>query len=171
MNAVKKALDKALSWVSVALFALLVVVVVWQVVSRQIIQEPSAWTGEFARYTFVWLGLFAAALVFSERGHIAVDFVVRKMPRSVQKASGVLTQLAIITFALVVLVWGGWRASQGAWNQSLAALPSQVGVMYLAMPITGLIITFYATYHLVGILSGRLDPIGPVEDTSVDPAT
>lgn len=170
MNAVKKGLDKVLSWASVVLFALLVVVVVWQVVSRQILQDPSAWTEELARYTFVWLGFFAAALVFSERGHIAVDFLVRKTPPPVQTASGALSQIAIATFALVVLVWGGWRASQGAWNQSLAALPSQVGVMYLVMPITGVLITFYATYHLLGILSGRLSPIGPAEDTAVDPA-
>jgi TRAP-type C4-dicarboxylate transport system permease small subunit len=170
VDTVKRGLDRFLALASVVLFALLVLVVVWQVFSRQVLSSPSAWTEELARYTFVWLGFFAAALVFSERGHIAVDFLVRKTPPRVQTASGALSQVAIVAFALVILVWGGWRASQGAWNQNLAALPTQVGVMYLVMPITGLLITFYATYHLIGILAGREGPLGPVEDVTVDEA-
>jgi TRAP-type C4-dicarboxylate transport system permease small subunit len=69
----KQALDRVLAAASIVLFVLLVVIVAWQVVTRQIIKDPSAWSEEAARYTFVWLGFFATALVFSERGHIAVD--------------------------------------------------------------------------------------------------
>lgn len=161
MLIVKKTLDRVLSVACVFLFAVLVIVVVWQVTSRQL-GSPAAWTEETARYLFVWLGFFGAALVFSERGHIAVDFLARKLPLPVQRGVGVFVQLAVIAFAVVGLVLGGWRASQGAWNQDLIALPTQVGVMYLAMPIAGALITFYAVHHVIAVLRGEEIP---VEDT------
>ncbi len=139
--------------------ALLVLVVAWQVFTRQVIQDPSAWSEEAARYTFVWLGSFATALVFSERGHIAVDFLVAKLPMRAQQSVAVLVQLLILAFAIGVLVWGGYRAAMGAWNQQLTALPTQVGVMYLVMPITGLIIAFYAVHHIGAILAKQEAPI------------
>jgi len=153
VHALKNGLDAVLKWASVVLFALLVVIVVWQVFTRQVINSPATWTEEAARYTFVWLGFFAAALVFSERGHIAVDFLVRQFPETVQRVIAVLVQLAIIAFAAITLVYGGWRASQGAWNQNLTALSGTVGQMYLVMPITGVLIIIYALYHVVAQLT------------------
>lgn len=167
MEPIKKGLDKVLQGASVVLFALLVVVVVWQVFTRQVLDSPSAWTEEAARYTFVWVGLFATALVFSERGHIAVDFVVTKFSPAARKVVAILVQVSIIFFALAVLVYGGIRASNGAWNQSLSALPTQVGVMYLAMPITGVMIAFYAVYHLQAVLRDTEEAIHHDEDPQV----
>ena len=159
METVKNALDKGLRVISVALFALLVLIVVWQVFSRQILQNPASWTEELARFTFVWLGFFAATLVFAERGHIAVDFLVRNSPPRIQKASGILSEVSIIAFAILVLVWGGGRAARGTWGQGLGALPAQLGMVYLVMPIAGVLITFYAVYHLLGILTGRVSAL------------
>jgi TRAP-type C4-dicarboxylate transport system permease small subunit len=153
VHALKNGLDTFLKWASVILFALLVVIVVWQVFTRQVMHSPATWTDEAARYTFVWLGFFATALVFSERGHIAVDFLVRLLPEGIQRAIAVLVQLCIIAFAGIMLVWGGWRAAQGAWNQNLSSLPLSVGEMYLVMPVTGVLIVVYALYHVVAVLN------------------
>ncbi len=164
MKALTKVLDKVLSTTCVVLFALLVIVVVWQVFTRQVLNNPAAWTEEVSRYLFVWLGLFATALVFSERGHIAVDFVARKLPPGVQKANRVLIQVLITSFALIVLVYGGWRAGQGAWNQSLQALPFTLGQMYLVMPVTGILIAVYAVSNIFDVLSGAVPPFAEEVD-------
>lgn len=158
MKAVTRVLERVLSVACVVLFAVLVGVVVWQVFTRQVLNSPSTWSEEAARYLFVWLGLFAAALVFSERGHIAVDFAIRKLPKQALRGALVLIQLAIITLAGLVFVYGGWRYSQQAWAQELSALPVNVGVMYLVMPITGLLIIWFAVTHLVEALVAT-DPV------------
>lgn len=163
MTTLKTALDQALKWVCIVLFALLVVIVVWQVVSRSL-GSPSSWTEEAARYTFVWLGFFGSALVFSEKGHIAVDFLVRKLTPAGQRATAILTQVAILALSLLVLVWGGIRVSSGAWTQQLSSLPTQVGVMYTVMPITGVIITLYAVHHLLQLARGDEDPYPEIAD-------
>ncbi|MDT0167402.1 TRAP transporter small permease [Actinotalea sp. AC32] len=169
MQTVKRALEKTLAAACVVLFALLVATVVWQVFSRQVLSDPSTWSEEAARYLFVWLGFFGTALVFSERGHIAVDFLVRKTPSAVQRAVGVLVQLVIIAFAAIALVWGGWRASQGAWDTNLTALPTQIGVMYLVMPITGVLIILFALYHVVAVARGEEVPVDDDDLSTTSP--
>lgn len=155
MSAVKKTLDALLAWLCIGLFATLVVVVTWQVFSRQILGAPSTWSSTAAQYLFVWLSLFGAAYVFSERGHIAVDFLARKSGPRGQKVIGVFTQLVILAFTGSVLVWGGLRGVGLTWDQNVSGLPVSVGQMYLALPVSGALIAFYALFHLYKILVGR----------------
>jgi TRAP-type C4-dicarboxylate transport system permease small subunit len=154
MTRAKLLLDRLLTWVCVVLFAVLVVDVTWQVFTRQVLDQPSTWSEELAKYLFIWLGLFASALVFGERGHIAVDFAVKKLPAKVQLVVAVLVQLSILVFTALVLIWGGLRVVDLAWEQNLTGLPVNVGPLYLALPISGVLIALYTLYHLVRILTG-----------------
>ncbi len=167
MHALKKALDSVLATACVALFALLIATVSWQVFTRQLLNAPSSWSEELAKYVFVWLGMFGAALLFSERGHIAVDVLVRRLPAEIQHAIALVVQLTILAFAVLALVWGGMRLTAVGWGQSLTALPGHLGFVYLAMPITGLVITACTLHHLVSILRRE----APVEaDEAVEAA-
>ncbi|MGV8966714.1 MAG: TRAP transporter small permease [Cellulomonas sp.] len=154
MTAIKNALDRVLTWFCVALFASLVIVVAWQVFARQVLNEPSGWSELLGTYLFIWLGLFGSALVFGERGHIAVDFVVRKLPEKIRIAVTVVVQLSILAFTCLVLVWGGYLVSSLAWDQNRPGLPINVGPLYLALPISGVLIALYTIYHLIRILTG-----------------
>ena len=154
MTAVKNVLDRVLTWACVVLFSALVIDVTWQVFARQVLNQPSGWSEELAKYLFIWLGLFGSALVFGERGHIAVDFAVKKLPQVLQVAVTVVVQLTILTFTVLVLIWGGFRVVDLAWDQNLTGLPTNVGPLYLALPLSGILIAFYTVYHLVRILTG-----------------
>jgi TRAP-type C4-dicarboxylate transport system permease small subunit len=165
MTAVKNALDRVLTWACVVLFAVLVVDVAWQVFARQVLDSPSGWSEELAKYLFIWLGLFGASLVFGERGHIAVDFAVKKLPERAQVVFAVIVQLAILTFTVLVLIWGGFQVVELAWDQNLTGLPVNVGPLYLALPISGVLTAFYTVYHLVRILTGAE---AAVEDAEPD---
>ncbi|MFI7581066.1 TRAP transporter small permease subunit [Kocuria kalidii] len=155
MSAIKNVLDQLLAGLCIALFTALVLVVTWQVFTRQVIGDPSTWTSTTAQYLFVWLSLFGAAYVFSERGHIAVDFLARKTGGRAQKAVGAFTMLVVLAFALIVLIWGGLRGVGLTWAQNVSGLPVNVGQMYLALPVSGALITFYALHHLRKIAVGR----------------
>lgn len=160
MDAVKERLDALLRWIIVALFALLLVLVVWQVFSRQVAGDPATWTDEGARMAFVWLGLFAAALVFGERGHIAVEFLARRVPAPLERGIAVGVQLVVMAFALVVCLWGGASAAQNAWTQELSVLPFTYGHMYLALPVSGALVLFYAAHYARSLLGGSVPLYG-----------
>lgn len=155
LTKVKNAIDKVLLIVCVALFMILVVVVSWQVVARQILNDPSQWSETLSRYLFVWVGMLGAALVFGERGHIAIDVAARRLPEVPQKVLAIVVQLIVIVFSAYILVWGGWRATDNAWGQNLSGLPTTVGMWYLVLPMAGVLIIFYSIYHMLGVGSGE----------------
>lgn len=167
METIKRFLNSCLFWIVAVLFSLLLVAVVWQVFSRQVLGTPSTWTEEASRMLFVWLGLFAAALVFSERGHIAVDFLVRRMPERAEKYIAMFVQIIVGVFSVVVMIWGGTLIMQTAWTQELSAMPFSFGQMYTALPVAGALFLFYATFNLVGIWRGTVPFYEDIEDTSL----
>lgn len=168
MSTIRHGLLSALKVLCIALFSVLVVVVVWQVFTRQVLGAPSPWTTVTAQYMFVWLSLFAATLVFGERGHIAVDVVAQRAPGVSRHVLIVLVQICIIAFAVLVMVWGGLRGMSMSWDQVIPGFPFTVGHMYLALPVTGVMIGWLALEDLLLALRG--DELAPFEQTDDEAA-
>ena len=154
MSAPRRRLVQGLTWISIALFVVLVLVVIWQVFTRQVLQSPSGWTTTVSQYLFIWLVLFSVAMVFGERGHVAVDFFARLMPRPAQRVTSVLVELSVLAFALLGLVLGGIRGMSISFDQAIPGLPVTVGQMYLALPIAGVLIALFALEDLVRAARG-----------------
>lgn len=155
MVTVKKWVDFVLRQICVVLFGLLVILVVWQVFTRLVLNNPSAVTEELAKYTFVWVVLFGGALVFGERGHLAVEFIKIKLPRKLRIGVEILIEIFTAVFTITVLLIGGYYATQIAWNQLSAALQIPVGYMYMAMPISSFFIIFYSIYNIYDVIKKR----------------
>lgn len=167
---VRHVLKTILAAVSVTLFTVLVATTTWQVISRQILNEPSTWSEELARLLFVWLSFLGSAFLFGERGHIAVDFLARKLPFAGQRVAQIFVQAMVLLFALVGLVWGGYLAASIAWEQNLTALPFTIGWVYLVIPIAGVFIAIFALMDIVGLSLGETDPYPEIEDPVAEPA-
>lgn len=155
MSALAKGLSAALRTVCVVLFALLVLIVVWQVFSRQVLNAPATWTTSIAQYTFVWLSLFGAAWVFSTKDHIAVDFLTRLLKLDRTRGMEIAVNAAILLFAVFVLLWGGIRGVDLTWTQKVSGLPLNIGTMYLALPVSGALTAFFALFHIAEAARGR----------------
>lgn len=155
MTPIVKVLDKVLRVLCVVFFAALVIVVVLQVFTRQVLSNPLTWTTVAAQYLFVWLSLLGSAWVFSEKEHIAVDFLTRALKINSKKAMEVFVNVIIGLFGALVLLWGGIRGVGITWSQNVSGLPVSVGMMYLALPISGAIIVFYALHHIIEATQGR----------------
>ena len=61
MKRLAAALDRALSIGLVGLLGALVAAVVWQVVSRYLLNSPSSVTEEIARYLLIWVSMLGAS--------------------------------------------------------------------------------------------------------------
>ena len=84
-------LDFVLRLICIILFSGLVILVVYQVLQRQVLiplglmKAGFAWTEAMGRYVFIWLGLVGAAYVIGKNDDVAIDFLVRKFPAIVVK--------------------------------------------------------------------------------------
>lgn len=163
LGVAQKTVDRIIAGICLVIFTALVAIVTWQVFTRQVLKDSAPWTEEAARYTFIVLALFSAAFVFSERGHIAVEMLLEKLPQRAQKIMSVLIEVIVAGFIGSAFVYGGFLLSQNAWNQHSATLPVTVGQIYAVMPIAGVIILFYCVVNVVNVLAGVSKPIPDAE--------
>ena len=152
---------------SAVIFAALVVFVTIQVFTRQILQSPAAWTEEAARYTFIVAVYLTAALVFFERGHIAVQMLLRRLKPRPQLVLATVLEVMVFAFCAYVFVYGGARIVANAWNQGLVAIPGTVGMVYLVMPIAGVLICLSSLVQVVRMWRGEI-PALPATDEDIE---
>lgn len=131
----------AIGWILLALVAC----VGWQILSRFVLRAPSSVTEELSRFLLVWLGLLAGAHGFGRRLHVSLD-----LHRALRRTATVGAALA----ALVVAVWivGGVRLIWTVTDleQRSPALGLPLGWVYLALPLSGLIILAHLLLDLGG---------------------
>ena len=172
MLKLKTAVDRALAWILIALSALIVVDVLWQVFSRYILNDPSSFTEELARFLLIWVGLLGAAYASSKQMHLAVDVLPTWLEGRQRLLLEASIQVAVILFVLPVMVYGGGRL---VWvtlflGQTAAALQMPLGYVYVVIPLSGLLMAFYTGLSLVDTLralSGRPPLLpGSMEDRS-----
>lgn len=152
METIKKSLDYLLSAICATLFATLVILVTWQVFTRFALNSPSSFSEELSTYCFVWLALFGAALVFGENGHMAMDFIRNKLPIRLKIGTEIVIHGTIMAFAAMVLMVGGSSLAKTSWHQATGSIEIPLGVLYLALPLSGAFITFYSVNSIVQII-------------------
>jgi len=167
MAALRKILNSIMAVLSGVSFAAMVILVVWQVVTRYILKNPSPWTEELVSYLFAWMALFGASLTVSERGHMNIPVVIDKMSPGVKKAAALFAEAVIFAFSAVVLVWGGFSISNLAMGQMTSALGVPIGVFYFALPISGILNMIFAAINIYDISKGNISVLPPDENEAV----
>jgi len=138
-------IDKLLANFLVIIMTAMVLNVLWQVASRFILQSPSSFTDELARYLMIWVGILGAAYVAGQNMHVAIDVLPRRLSPETQKKLTFFVRLLIILFALGALVVGGLRLVYitHVLDQNSPALQVPLSVVYAVIPISGLLIIYY----------------------------
>ncbi len=150
MDRIKLWADRILALFCIVLCAGFTVTVAWQVVARFLFNSPGAQSEELAKIMFVWLVLFATALLFGEKGHMNIGIVADKLPRKLNLACQIVTSLVILGFAVFILLLGGVDAVNRTIFQTNAAMPFiTTGQIYAALPICGGFTVFYCVYNIV----------------------
>jgi len=154
---VRKTIDKILEWGLVFLMSVLVIDVLWQVTSRYVMNSPSSFTDELAGYLLIWVGLLGAAYVEGKREHLAIDLLLqRSSPRRKFKLEMIIS-VVVILFAITVLIIGGsWLAYTRFYlSVKSSALGMPLGVVYLVLPISGLLITYFDIDNMVKMIKAN----------------
>ena len=141
-----------LQWLTIVLFAALVVDVLWGVVARYVPGiVPSDWTEELGIYLLAWVSLLGSALTYRERGHLGLDYFMTKFDPAAQRFSAVIIELCVLVFAGFALCYGGYRLVSDtlASNQLTPVLQWKTGYMYLSVPISGAFFVGFAIEHLL----------------------
>lgn len=160
MSGLRRGIDRVLAGALIVLMAAAVINVLWQVITRWVLDNPSSYTEELARYLLIWIGLLGSAYAAGKKLHLAIDLVPSKLEGRSRHVIEVVIQLFIFLFAMSVMVVGGIRLMSLAimMGQVSAALGISLGYVYVVLPLSGLLIAFYsvdAIYERVQAYRGK----------------
>jgi TRAP-type C4-dicarboxylate transport system permease small subunit len=147
----KKKIDRFLELALIILMGANVINVLWQVFTRFVLRDPSSFTEELARYLLIWVGLMGASYAAGKKMHLAIDVVLQSLKGKKKIWTEIIIQFFIFLFSFFVLVVGGLRlvTITLTLNQISAALRIKLGYVYLVLPLSGLLIMFYASVFII----------------------
>ena len=148
---VKKVLDSALEWLVMVVVGVLVLDVLWQVFTRKVLNNPSKWTEELAIFLLIWVSLLGAAVALNKGAHLGIDYFTNKLEIRKRVITEIFVFAVVALFALYVMVIGGYDlvATTLRMDQRSPVWGIPMGYVYLAVPISGVFMTFYAVIGLV----------------------
>ena len=150
MKKIKEVVDRIMEVALTILVSLMVLNVLWQVFTRFVVGNPSSFTEELARYLLIWVGILGAGYVTGLKMHLAIDYFQKKISAKKRTFLEVTIHFVVALFALSVMVVGGINlvAMTLYLEQVSASLQIQLGYVYLAVPLGGMLIMFYSFYHI-----------------------
>lgn len=154
LRALNRRLCGLLKVLLVSVFLLLVLSVLWGVASRYLLGDQASWSEELARLLMVWLALLGAALASREDRHLGLDVLVRQWTEDVQRLGLLFVHIAVLLFASVIMAWGGWLlvSQRFELGQTLPALGVAKAWFYMALPVSGVLITIFSFEAILAIL-------------------
>jgi TRAP-type C4-dicarboxylate transport system permease small subunit len=106
MKLILDKIEKIILGILAVLFTVMVVALFFQIVMRFVFKNANTWSEELTRYSFVWLSMLGASVATRRSRNMDVDFIVNKMPKTLKNINTVFTRGLIITFLLVLIIFG-----------------------------------------------------------------
>lgn len=146
MNRLMRSVDSILKWLVIIFMGANVLNVLWQVFTRFVLDNPSTFTEELARYLLIWVSFLGAAYAYRKRIHLAVEVVTQKLTGNAYYYTQIFIQACIFLFSLLVLVVGGWDLTAMSFEESQMspALQINIGYIYAVIPISGILFLYYS---------------------------
>jgi len=108
-------LTKLLNSILAILLALMVIIVFSNVIGRYFLESSLAWSEEISRFLFIWLVFFGAVLAYINDEHLALDLLVKALPKKVSQVIAVIGNLLVI-YALSLITIGGYKITMENWT-------------------------------------------------------
>jgi len=145
-----KTYDSFIEFIIVIFFAIMIITLFGEVVSRFLFSLPMMWAEEIGRYLFIWIVYLGAAQGFIQNRHLTVDFLSKKIPSPYSNYLDVVLHLMIMIFLFFVFVNGVKYAGMN-FNKSAYSIDwIHIGWMYAAIPV-GAILMFFNIIRILPI--------------------
>jgi len=139
---VKKILNQILTRIkqvetvcSVVIFAFMVGIIGLQVILRYFFGRPMTWAEEITALLLIYLSFLTADMVYKEKGHIAIDYVVKLFGNKTQAIVAILMNLFTCVFLVVIFQKGISLMIDQIGHTTAAALPLSKSYWTLPVPV------------------------------------
>jgi TRAP-type C4-dicarboxylate transport system permease small subunit len=154
MEKMLRYLDKALSVILVVLLGIMVLAVTCSVFSRFIIGKGISWSDELSEFTFIWSTFVGATIGLIRKKHISIQSQLAKLPAQLKKVILIFSNLLMIAFSGIVLVYG-LKLLKICSLQASPVLGINLAVLYAILPFTAGLMILILLADIFRILTGK----------------
>ena len=141
-----------MAWVTakvvVALCAVMLLSIGWQVAMRYLINRPPSWTEELALLCFTWCSLLMLAMGVRQAFHARMDLLVNHLPAPWAGLIERMVKLGVAFFG-AYLAWGGWIYVMETLSSTSAAIAYPIYWLHAAAPVSGFLVMCFAVEGLL----------------------
>ena len=138
LDAVSRGANRTAEWVMAGLLAAMTLLVGVQIAGRFLFGYSIFWSDELARFLLVWIAFLGMSAGVRRGAHPGVDSLVRGLsPRRTRLACLVVGACCLLFF--LVMVGHGTLLVMRTWAQRSPSLGLRMGIPYLAVPVSGLL--------------------------------
>ncbi len=142
-----------ISWITVVLLTVMVIFYSYEIAMRTFTDFTPAWAKEVVLLSMVWLGCLGSAVLHRERGHITLEFLVDTfLPRGRYYVLLMVDVLVLVFSGF--LLYGGMMVVIELMGQNRPGTNLPVGVSYLPLAITGVLLILAAIEHIMEDVKG-----------------
>ena len=108
-----KIMDKLEEWLGGTLLLVVFLILIAQILARQLFHTPFIWSEELAKLLFVYVGLLGISMAIRSQQHVYIDFVTNFMPPSIKKLANSFVQL-LIFISIIFFIYLGYIVWESA---------------------------------------------------------
>ena len=127
------------------------------VIWRYFFVDPLSWTDEIARTMFAWLAFIGAAVGVKRRLHSTITVITLWLPPKWHRITTIVGLIATGVMAAVLLYTGAHETAAN-FNQVMPVTGLSRGWLYLAVPISGLLMLAYLVPQMWAAMHGIVPP-------------
>ncbi|WP_344959537.1 TRAP transporter small permease [Zobellella aerophila] len=140
------------------IFALIFIVMMINIVTRELSSQALDWPIEFSRYALVWLTFLGTVYLFRTDNHIKVDafwnYLCKKLnPKTIAVLETL--KLLIVIFFSSFLSYYGYVFSERLKFFSSPSLNISQSYLYIIVPVSGALITLISLIKIYNIFTKR----------------
>jgi len=145
---IRTALTAITGYAACALLFGMLCLVLMQVFTRYVMNDPASFTEELVRYMLIWTGFIGSASAFGSRQHMALMILPESLPPAKKGLLMALVDFIVLAIAVVVLLWGGISNAASSMNALSPLLGIPRGLVYAVTPVSAL---FLIVIQLINI--------------------
>lgn len=135
-----KIINKLEEWIGGSLFILIFLILIAQILARQVFHSPLNWSEELARLLFVYVGMLGISVGIRNQQHVFIDFITNLFPEKIKKVANSFVQF-IIFICLISFIHFGIKLFFKAEN-NIFTLGISEKWMYGSLPLIACLMLF-----------------------------
>ena len=153
----EKSLTGAISWICAVWFAVMIACMIWQVVSRFVLNLSVPWTDEASRYLWITLCFIGAGAAISENDHVEINIVASLLKKMEHEKKFALARLSdimryVILTALGIFLaylWIDFTMKAMKLGQISAAMMIPMTLPYIIIDVGMISVIIHSVFRLI----------------------